>query len=603
MAIPESIKKLANDIRNKVYGREVRESLAKGIEEAGDLADKANTKSENAVYQVNNIQAQVNQLVIEGDSSVEAAQARVDADGNVFTTLKERLDTKEQSFSAQLAQIGDYTTVKSEGNSLSEKVQNEFNSRGYNVLWNASLALDGDWAPAIQASIDYVAAKGGGTVFIPEATFYIKSKIILKENVTLAGMSYKSIIKLADNTEIDYMLETQLIEDRYVYNINIHDLCFDGNRLNGAKSNGIMVYNTWQGNFEHLKLIDIGGTAFTLYGKGHGASTNWLKNSIITYNEGYGVLVDADKDENGNLLALNGDFHIDGCDIGMNGYSGVVFYPSACSIKNSVVWMNGQKQINNNACGIQTKSTADLIEIKNCQIEGNKQNGIEIYGSHNNIVGNRIFANSQQEDWGYYGVAVNYTAKGTNIKDNKILSGVDVAGLQRSIYNGGTYTDIKDNDLIFMHHGDVKLDIDPVEYTDIAFTTMNYDYNHITTDIEYGLSQAFTTTGGTIEVLKFDARLRDSFLEYNTVDGTFKPRFTGYYVFTFNVFLVPTTETDVQIFVDGKTLFKEYIDKGRAVTITTPPIYITKDQTRNISIYTSSSLTVDPISTLRIYKA
>src|SRR5690606_29916880 len=121
---------------------------------------------------------------------------------------------------------GDYTIVKSQGNSLSEKVQNEFNSRGYNILWNSNLALEDDWSPAIQASIDYVASNGGGTVFIPEGTFYIKSKIILKENVTLAGMSYNSIIKLADNTEIDYMLETQLIEDRYVYNINIHDLCF-----------------------------------------------------------------------------------------------------------------------------------------------------------------------------------------------------------------------------------------------------------------------------------------------------------------------------------------------------------------------------------------
>lgn len=488
-------------------------------------------------------------------------------------------------------------------NELNERMQNEFDSRGYNILRKASLALDDDWTPAIQASIDYVASVGGGTVFIPEGTYYIKSKIILKENVTLAGMAYNSIIKLADNTEIDYMLETQLIEDRYVHNINIRDLCFDGNRLKGGKSNGIMVYNTWQGNFERLKLIDIGGTAFTLYGKAHGASTNWLKNSIITYNDGYGVLVDAEKDGDGNLIALNGDFHIDGCDIGMNGLAGVVFVPSACTIKNSVVWMNGQKQVNNNACGILTKKTADLAEIKNCQIEGNKQNGIEIYGRHNNIVGNRIFANSQQQDMTYHGIVVKPGARGTNIKDNKILSGIGIAGQQRSIYNAGTYTDIKDNDLAFMFLGDYALEIDPVEYTDTAFPSMNFDYSHIMTDIEYQLGQPFTTTPGTMEVLKFNARVKDSFLEYNTINGKFKPWFTGYYVFTFNLFLIPTTETDVQVIVDGKTLFKEYIDNGRVVTITTPPMYITKDQTRDIAIYTSASLTVDPTSTLRIYKA
>lgn len=104
MAIPESIKQKANKIRNEVYGKDVREALASGIEEAGDIADKANTKSNDAVEQVDNIQAQVNQLVVEGDSSVEAAQARVDAEGKSFPTLKARLDEKETQFSSQLAQ-------------------------------------------------------------------------------------------------------------------------------------------------------------------------------------------------------------------------------------------------------------------------------------------------------------------------------------------------------------------------------------------------------------------------------------------------------------------------------------------------------------------
>jgi lysophospholipase L1-like esterase len=47
------------------------------------------------IEEVNGFQSQINQMVIEGDSSVEAAQARVDADGNAFTTLKERLDTAD----------------------------------------------------------------------------------------------------------------------------------------------------------------------------------------------------------------------------------------------------------------------------------------------------------------------------------------------------------------------------------------------------------------------------------------------------------------------------------------------------------------------------
>src|SRR5690606_12193206 len=88
----------------------LRESYPK-LNQAIDNANEALRNSEEALSTANqalanseNTQEQLDQIVIEGDSSVEAAQARVDADGNVFTTLKERLDTKEQQFTAQLAQ-------------------------------------------------------------------------------------------------------------------------------------------------------------------------------------------------------------------------------------------------------------------------------------------------------------------------------------------------------------------------------------------------------------------------------------------------------------------------------------------------------------------
>lgn len=51
-----------------------------------------------------NIQAQVDNLVADGDSSPEAAQARVGADGTNYTTLKQRLDAENQSVTAQLAE-------------------------------------------------------------------------------------------------------------------------------------------------------------------------------------------------------------------------------------------------------------------------------------------------------------------------------------------------------------------------------------------------------------------------------------------------------------------------------------------------------------------
>ncbi|WP_262481736.1 hypothetical protein [Bacillus sp. CH30_1T] len=88
MAIPQVIQELASKIRSAVYGREVRESIAQSIEVTGNTADNAKKLSDN-------IQAQVNVLTVEGDSSVEAAQARVDAVGISYATLKDRLDSEQ----------------------------------------------------------------------------------------------------------------------------------------------------------------------------------------------------------------------------------------------------------------------------------------------------------------------------------------------------------------------------------------------------------------------------------------------------------------------------------------------------------------------------
>lgn len=50
------------------------------------------------------VQTQLNQVVIEGDSSVEAAQARVDANNKIYDTLKERLDTEQIEAAKQLTE-------------------------------------------------------------------------------------------------------------------------------------------------------------------------------------------------------------------------------------------------------------------------------------------------------------------------------------------------------------------------------------------------------------------------------------------------------------------------------------------------------------------
>lgn len=64
---------------------------------AKQTADLAKAESEST-------QTQLDTIVIEGDSSVEAAQARVNNSGTAFPTLKQRLDAEHQEVTAQLQQ-------------------------------------------------------------------------------------------------------------------------------------------------------------------------------------------------------------------------------------------------------------------------------------------------------------------------------------------------------------------------------------------------------------------------------------------------------------------------------------------------------------------
>lgn len=95
--------------------RQAYPKLNKSIDNSNEALNKSTTAETNSTAAVNtanaaetkadSVQEQFNQVVIDGDSSVEAAQARVEEDGTANATLKERLDKKEKEFASQLADI------------------------------------------------------------------------------------------------------------------------------------------------------------------------------------------------------------------------------------------------------------------------------------------------------------------------------------------------------------------------------------------------------------------------------------------------------------------------------------------------------------------
>src|SRR5690625_70398 len=79
---------------------EGREKLNAAI----DGANAADTKATQALANSESTQTQLDTIVVDGDSSVEAAQARVDEKGDPHPTLKARIDDGMNSVNQQLAE-------------------------------------------------------------------------------------------------------------------------------------------------------------------------------------------------------------------------------------------------------------------------------------------------------------------------------------------------------------------------------------------------------------------------------------------------------------------------------------------------------------------
>lgn len=103
MAI-EFIKIEEQDVLNT--GRIKLNNAIEASEIAYNDSREALDKAVESLNKSTSTQDQLDQIVIEGDSSVEAAQARVDANGNIHTTLKERIDNDYNEVTQERDQVG-----------------------------------------------------------------------------------------------------------------------------------------------------------------------------------------------------------------------------------------------------------------------------------------------------------------------------------------------------------------------------------------------------------------------------------------------------------------------------------------------------------------
>lgn len=128
----EKINKFAIDPANRAEEKS---------DNAVSIAITSNDKSDASLAQVENVQQQINTLVVEGDSSFEAAQARIAEDGQEYDTLKERLDLHNNNFDiADDFKVGGDVPIylKSE----LETFKNKINTDHFNLAISTDLHYD-----------------------------------------------------------------------------------------------------------------------------------------------------------------------------------------------------------------------------------------------------------------------------------------------------------------------------------------------------------------------------------------------------------------------------------------------------------------------------
>ena len=123
--------------------------------DAKTKAERADRNSNEALVKAKNTTNQLKQIVIEGDSSVEAAQARVNAYGGSVETLTERIEYLETEINIKMPPF------------------------------NATGTPDQDDSEAFQKALDIAKQTGGVKIKVPAGTYSIGSTLRLHRNTRI----------------------------------------------------------------------------------------------------------------------------------------------------------------------------------------------------------------------------------------------------------------------------------------------------------------------------------------------------------------------------------------------------------------------------------
>lgn len=194
--IPENIKQLANKVRDEIYGRDVRESIAQSMEVSGETSNEANERSKDTAGRQTDVENRFDDQIAGNTDIDEVIDARRPEGGESYPTLRKRLDDEHKEVTAQLAQ-----TVL------------DIEQRSINIKKFEYLVDEGDWSVAIQKALDSLV--NGGTLYFPHGTYRLGEVSINNDNITLVFHKNAILLKNGNNKCFDVKANNIIFENAF----------------------------------------------------------------------------------------------------------------------------------------------------------------------------------------------------------------------------------------------------------------------------------------------------------------------------------------------------------------------------------------------------
>jgi parallel beta-helix repeat protein len=344
---------------------------------------------------------------------------------------------------------------------IKDKAGQVYNVKAYGAVGNGTT----DDTAAIQSAINAASSAGGGTVFLPPATYIAHPDvgIIMASNVKLIGVGNSSIIKIPDS----YNINGDLLQVTNCNGSEVRDILLEGNKSHQS-GGGVTPYGLFLSTSTNCLIRGVTAQNFTgdgiqvynsdncqvteCYGLSngyHGIETERCRGCIIKgnfflSNTLHGIFISPGEVGGtgsigntyvGNVCELNGQYGIGG------GISNIG--SDHLSTNNIIV---GNIVRSNSQYGIQMYK-CDGFTIMGNDIAYNGYFGIYIFqGAYHQIIGNNLHNNSQASNGGYdeimlegYSSDNTHPAKGNLIANNTIR--IDAANKARYAINEGSAND------------------------------------------------------------------------------------------------------------------------------------------------------------------